>query len=204
LYKKRTGNEVEYLEFCQLASVGLLEAIDQYEPARGVLFTTFCTPRVRGSVLNGPSAISEAQEQGTLAHRLQKERMASLSEGKPIRTKLPDAFSAICEVAAGVAIGFMLDDTGMYSDPDAVPLSVCDGYRTVAWRQTQDCFKDAIEQLGEREKKLIMFHYFHGLSFDQVSDILGVSKGRVSQLHRSALLAMRAYLKPANVSSWLG
>ncbi len=204
LYKRRTGHDVEFLEYCQLASVGLLEAIDHFDAARGILFTTFCTPRVRGSILTGLGAVSDVRAQGALSHRLQKERIASLATPDTSRARLPVAFAAMCELAAGMAIGFMLEDTGMYSDPDDVAVTGCGGYRTVEWKQTQDRIESAIAGLGERERKVITLHYFHGLLFEQIADVLGVTKGRISQLHRSGLTRLREVLQRVDRSTWTG
>jgi len=204
LYKRRTCHDVEFIEYHQLASVGLLEAIDHFDVSRNTLFTTFCTPRIRGSILSGLGSISDARAQGALSHRLQKERIASLATPSVSRDRLPVAFAAMCELAAGMAIGFMLEDTGMYSDPENVAVTGCSGYRTIEWKQTQDRLAAAIGRLSERERKVITLHYFHGLLFEQVANVLGLTKGRISQLHRSALVQLRETLQPAEQLAWTG
>ena len=54
---------------------------------------------------------------------------------------------------------------------------------------------DAVDTLSEREKLVIQYHYFQQTNFENIADILGVSKGRVSQIHKRALVAVREKLK---------
>jgi RNA polymerase sigma factor for flagellar operon FliA len=48
--------------------------------------------------------------------------------------------------------------------------------------------------MPERSRKVIHYHYFNELGFEQIGDILGVTKGRISQIHRSALAELRELL----------
>ena len=95
-------------------------------------------------------------------------------------------------VTVGLAISFMLEDTGMVSTAlgDAPPVHD-HPYRTLAQQQTQVRLQEAVAHLPLREQKIIRYHYFHRLNFEHIADILNLSKGRVSQLHRSALNELR-------------
>ncbi|WP_454733435.1 MULTISPECIES: sigma-70 family RNA polymerase sigma factor [Cupriavidus] len=202
LYRNRFGNDAEFRDYCQFAIVGLLESIDRFDPARGASFKTFSTPRIRGAMLNGIETVSDRHEQAMLGARLRSERLASLTDGRAVRSRLPQAFATICEVAVAAAIGFMLEDTGMYDAQDVAQDTSCHGYRKVAWRQARASMQAAVRSLGERERKVITYHYFHGLVFDQIADIMGVTKGRISQLHRSALLSLRKRLHGETDKEW--
>ncbi|RZF29072.1 sigma-70 family RNA polymerase sigma factor [Paraburkholderia sp. UYCP14C] len=193
LYAGRHHDDVEFKDFLQLACVGLLEAIDRFKSERGVSFRTFCTPRLRGNVLTGVQRLSDAQEQIALRKRIQRERIASLAASAGTG-KQSDTFQALATLAAGLAIGFMLDDTGIVEEsaPQAAPSATA--YQTIAWRQTTEKLHTAVARLPAREQKIIRYHYFHGLGLEQIADIFGVTKGRISQLHRGALLDLRDLL----------
>ncbi|MBC8724596.1 sigma-70 family RNA polymerase sigma factor [Paraburkholderia sp. 31.1] len=193
LYAGRHRDDVEFKDFLQLACVGLLEAIDRFESGRGVSFRTFCTPRLRGNVLTGVQRLSDAQEQIALRKRIRRERVASLEA--PTRTsRQSDTFQALATLAAGLAIGFMLDDTGIVEESAAQAAPYATAYQIIAWRQTTEQLHSAVARLSTREQKIIRYHYFHGLGFEQIADIFGVTKGRISQLHRGALLDLRNLL----------
>jgi len=56
----------------------------------------------------------------------------------------------------------------------------------------------AIDGLPQREKLVITLHYYHDLMIKEIADLLGVTDGRVSQLHTQATLRLRARLLSAN------
>jgi RNA polymerase sigma factor for flagellar operon FliA len=191
-------DDVEFKDFLQLACIGLLESIDRFEPERGVKFETFCTPRIKGSVLAGITRLSDGQEQVSLQRRLRCERLTSLElepEPEPeSRGRPDDAFHTLASIAVGLAIGFLLDDTGLVEAQTAIPTPYGNAYQTIAWRQTRERLHSAVDRLAQRDQKIIRYHYFHGLGFEQIADILGLTKGRISQLHRAALLELRTHI----------
>lgn len=202
LYAGRHRDDVEFNDFLQLACVGLLEAIDRFDPTKGVAFKTFCTPRLRGNVISGVERLSEGQEQISLSRRLRRDRIASLEAGLGSEDASEDAIQKLGTLAVGLAIGFVLGDTGMVDDGQPRLTAYDHAYHTIAWQQTKARLHGAVRQLPGPSQKVIQYHYLHGLAFDQIADILGVSKGRVSQLHRSALLALRASLGDAHHIHW--
>jgi RNA polymerase sigma factor for flagellar operon FliA len=103
--------------------------------------------------------------------------------------------AALGELTAGLAIGFMLEDTGMFVPPD-VPPQYGDSYESREWQQLGTRLQDALRHLSTNERKVIAFHYFDGLAFEQIATLLGLSKGRISQLHRTGLVKMRTQLAP--------
>jgi len=75
-------------------------------------------------------------------------------------------------------------------DPEPGP----DAYESLAWRQTQKRLLAEIERLTPNEASVIRQHYEHGLSFAQVADLMGLTRGRISQLHHAALSKLRKRL----------
>ncbi|WP_322026127.1 sigma-70 family RNA polymerase sigma factor [Burkholderia sp. BCC1977] len=190
LYRSRRHDDVEFRDYLQFACIGLLEAIDRFDVARSTGFRTFATRRIQGNVLDGVVRLSDGQEQVALRAKIRKERLESLNE--PGGTRTMDAFQALAGLTMGLAIGFVLDETGMIDRSSSVaPGNHDHAYRTLAWRQTKTRLNDAIADLPDRERKIVQHHYFHGLTFDQIGDILDLTKGRVSQMHRAALAKLR-------------
>jgi RNA polymerase sigma factor for flagellar operon FliA len=56
----------------------------------------------------------------------------------------------------------------------------------------------AVETLPEREQSILRRHYFDGLGFEEIGAVLGVTKGRISQIHRAALGLLRKRLSQTN------
>src|SRR5207247_5117094 len=61
-YARRFHDEIEFGDYLQFASVGLLEALDRYDPGRGVQFRTFAARRMQGAILNGLEKLTEKQQ----------------------------------------------------------------------------------------------------------------------------------------------
>ncbi|HSY29558.1 MAG TPA: sigma factor, partial [Burkholderiaceae bacterium] len=62
-YAKRTCSELEFQDYLQYATIGLVEAVDRFDPNRGVKFETFSATRITGAILNGIDSLSEKQQQ---------------------------------------------------------------------------------------------------------------------------------------------
>src|SRR5471032_324241 len=101
LYAGRHRDDVEFKDFLQLACIGLLESIDRFEPDRGILFRTFCTPRIRGNVLAGITRLSDGQEQASLQRRMRRERVASLEQGDESGNRSFDTFQTLAMLTVG-------------------------------------------------------------------------------------------------------
>jgi len=191
LYGNRLHDDVEFADYFQFSTVGLLEALDRFDATRGVLFRTYCTRRIEGNILDGIAVLTEVQGQLAMRRRMRTERLGSFksTDGKPSKD---DPVGKLSEIAVGLAIGFMLQEGSMYrGDPEDAGPNL---YETVAWRQSKQRLHGLLEELPVRERKVIGYHYIHGLAFEQVALLLGLSKGRVSQLHRRGLALMRERL----------
>jgi RNA polymerase sigma factor for flagellar operon FliA len=192
-FRRARSGELELQELRQLAYAGLLEAIDRFDTARGVPFRAYAARRITGSVLDGISHASEMREQVTFRNRLRAERMRSLADTDLEPASIEEAMRALAELATGLAIGFLLDSGLMASEgaPDRGPTA----YDSLAWKETVHGLFLALDELPEREQFIIRQHYLHGVAFELIADLLRLSKGRVSQLHKQAIGELRRRLQ---------
>ncbi len=185
LYAKRTFIELEFADYLQYASIGLVEAVDRFDPAREVKFETFAALRINGAVLNGIESLSERQVQVSARQRIVAARVKSQKDAD-IAPKDPNAvFGYLAELAIGLAIGFALDESGMVQADDAAYPD--NTYRHVELKQLGQRVRELIERLPDNERRVIKYHYLQQIPFEEIASILGVTKGRVSQVHRDAL-----------------
>jgi RNA polymerase sigma factor FliA len=183
---------IEFAELVQMATTGLLEAIDRFDPALGVPFRYFGNRRISGSILNGIAAYNEVNRQISAKNRLTADRMASLARNVGSPDGLIQKLDILSEIAAGLAVGLMLAETHLVASPEAP--SNENGYETLAWKQTTEKLVAELSKLPTREQDIIRLHYQDGMPFDQLSQIFGITKGRVSQLHRAAISLLRKRL----------
>jgi len=173
----------------QNALMGLMEAIERFDPERGVAFQPFARLRVRGAVFDGLRVLRNIHlELGYDAgHRaaLAKERTASLGEESS-----DDPLEAFIATTVGLGLGFLLD---MQSMPGHI--QPADAYAELEKAELSAAVSDSLDRLAEREQAIVVLHYYHQLSFVEIADQLGVTKGRISQLHKRALEHLRSSLR---------
>ena len=219
VYTQRSSDDIDFEDYHQLARVGLLEAFDRYDPEGGAGFRTFAAQRIRGAVLDGLVHMTERQQQQRLWRRILAERTASIArrthedgaqdalrgQGGTAPTSarqdaagsgrgVDDLFHYLAEVGVGLALGFLLEDTGMFSAGEDVVAGGDSPYRAVELRQTRRQLRLLVRQLPAAERRVIQLHYEQGQAFDHIARDMALSKGRISQIHRKALGTLRTLL----------
>jgi RNA polymerase sigma factor for flagellar operon FliA len=185
VYSSRYHDEIEFAEYMQFASVGLLEALERFNPALGVKFKTFAGRRIIGAMLNGLETVTEKQQQIAFRKRIASERLESLKEGRAAKPQPDELFHQLAQMAVGLALGYMLDDSSMYRHRNATYSQT--GYEAVELEQLQKRVRGLVEDLPERERKVIKYHYMNQFQFDEIAGLMGVTKGRISQIHKHAI-----------------
>jgi RNA polymerase sigma factor for flagellar operon FliA len=193
LYAKRGGLEVEFPDYMQFATLGLIEAVERFDPALGFVFATYATPRIRGSILNNLEPLSEQYSQIGLRKRIEAERLESLDTTEPAagRRRRRDLLAELSELTIGLALTHLLDGSGMMQDDDGTQAYRQEFYDNAEQKQLQASLARLVRALPGQERQVIRFHYYHGLEFTEIARMMELSKGRISQIHRQAILLLR-------------
>lgn len=188
---RRKPDNFERGDLEQLAYEALLQAIDRYDPQRNVPFEAYARLRIAGHIANCLATMSEASAQYRYRRRTERERLRSLNrpDGEPGE----DALTALSRLAATLALGLMLED-GEGIDPDTLPDTQPSAFESLAWHEMKRKIADQIAALPAREADVVRQHYLNGVSFQQIAGLMGLSKGRISQIHRAALSRLRDQL----------
>lgn len=232
LFAGRPGDELDFGDYFQFASVALTEAVDSYDPSREARFETYAAYRIRGAVLDGVASMSERQRQIATTRELRQARLKSLLRGdgadeasdpgtppastfastpasSPASGPTPDAsrsraplfpkgsaLERLSEAGLGLAIGLMLEGTGMIDPgPDEPAPAAQTPYARVEMRQQRERLLALMRQLPEPQRQVLEWHYLQGHPFDALAARAGLTKGRISQLHRAALDTLRRRLE---------
>lgn len=192
--RRRPAYGLDRADLEQLAFRGLLEAIDRYDPLRGSPFPAYARPRIRGAISDGASHSSETSAQFSARRRIESERLRSLKAGDRDKSAEngEDYLAQLAELAAGIAIGLMAENAAGFHEGAGSGL---DAYESLAWRELQINLAREVERLPDRERTVIRQHYLNGVAFSEIARMMGLSKGRISQLHGSALKRVRERLK---------
>jgi RNA polymerase sigma factor for flagellar operon FliA len=188
LFSRRRDNSIDFADYLQYARVGLIEAIDRFNPDLNVSFATFASYRIRGAILNGIRRYTEQSSQKAYRQAVMRERTESLRE----RTPEHDAgavFEELVDTTIGLALGYILEDSALWNAEQADRAS--DPYQSLELKRLQQRVGLIVEALPDRERMIIRYHYYEYMEFTMVAEILGVTKGRVSQIHARALRLIR-------------
>lgn len=191
LYRRHAQSEIAFDDYLQWASLGMIEALDRYDPRSAASFRTYALPRMRGAICDGLAQCSERQQQAGLQRNLVAEREGMASPRNGLRQE-----AGLLRRLSGLGIGLALEaafaDTGMLQGADRTVADPC--YAAAEARQSSARLRRLLECLTPRERSVIRLHYLQEFSFDEVCKALGISKGRVSQLHERALARLARHI----------
>ena len=195
-FSRRFHDEIEFGDYLQYASLGLLEAMERFDPERGAQFRTFAARRMHGSILDGIERLTEKQQQISARQRLRAERLHAVEEMAQQRTHALSEgdrlIRYVTEAGIGLALAWMLDGTGMVDEPEraeCIPF-----YRNAEMRQLRERLLREVDELPVQERVVVRSHYLQDMPFERVASMLSLTKGRISQIHRQALLRLRETL----------
>ncbi|HLY89131.1 MAG TPA: sigma-70 family RNA polymerase sigma factor, partial [Acetobacteraceae bacterium] len=154
-FNGRSQGDLEFQDVHQWACTGLLEAIDRFDPTRGVAFRTYAAHRISGSISNGISTMSEVREQQSARARVRRDRLRSLAPGDVVGLSDADALQSLAAIAMGLAVGFMLEGTRLYVEDEEetiVSRDQANGYDSAAWYELTERLLVEIESLPSRER----------------------------------------------------
>lgn len=186
---RRVGNmAIERTECAQLAIEALLQSIDRFDPTRDTPFEAYVRPRVKGNLHNALAKSSEANSQYAYRRRVDRDRLRSLKGAAQANDS--DILGRLSAITTQLALGFMLETVSgeaLGDIADAAPSA----FDSLAFRQMLGELDRRLVQLPQREAFVLAQHYRKGLQFQQIASLMGVSKGRVSQLHAQGLARLR-------------
>jgi RNA polymerase sigma factor for flagellar operon FliA len=198
---------------------GLLQALDSYDPGRGVLFVTHAYRRVRGAVVDALRAVdvlssAKRKRMNEVYRAMESLRQALGREPADqdvaafVGLSLADYHALLSE--AQLRYTLSLDQpTGV--EPDASPLGdlVADqdgeaGFESVEQDSLRARLALEIPRLPERQQTILGLYYFEDLTLREIGDVLGVSDARISQILGQIMLTLRGRLmaeRPATAAA---
>lgn len=190
LYRRRADNSVTFADYLQYARVGLIEAIDHYDPDRAVPFEAFSSFRIKGAILNGLTAESELAAQRAFWSRRARERFDSIRHHE-VQSDRRASLEELVGLTVGLALGHLIElEAGEVVDESLG----ANPYAVTELAQLRSAVRALLPALPERERELIRRHYDEYVEFQQIAAEWGVTKGRVSQVHGQALQRLRQLL----------
>ena len=208
---------VDEADLVSYGLLGLMSAIDRYDPERDIKFETYAIARIHGSIIDElrtldwvPRSVrSRAREIERAIRELESKlgRRAPTDEeiaGKvgistdELEESLVDisrsSVAALDELWSTSSEGDWVSLLDTLEDPESV--KPADALDETEMRET---LAETISRLPEREKLVVTLYYYEELTLREIGEVLGVTESRVSQLHTKAILRLRSRLHGATL-----
>ena len=191
--------------------IGLINAIDRFDPSRGVRFEAFATSRIRGAVIDQLRVLNWLPRSAVARVRQIEVALAALEQrlGRPAKE-----LEAAAEVGVTVQryrqmllemgivvlsldapLGSLMQEDEVASLSDLIEDSTLPGpAQQVEQQEIMELLNAAVERIPERERLLLSLYYQEELTMKEISRIMNVSESRVCQLHMQAILRLRSAL----------
>jgi RNA polymerase sigma factor for flagellar operon FliA len=198
---------VEQSDLVSYGMFGLIDAIDKFEPERGIKFETYAVNRIKGAILDELRALDwvprsvrararEIQRSlSELEHHLHRSASdEELAEHMGVTVDLLQNQLGEMATLGFVALDELVDPAergsaaigDLLADPRAV-----DPGGSFEQQESRFVLIDAINRLAERERLVITLYYFEGLTLAEIGAVLGVTESRICQIHTKAVLSLR-------------
>tara|TARA_B100001971_G_scaffold214683_1_gene253602 strand:+ start:2831 stop:3565 length:735 start_codon:yes stop_codon:yes gene_type:complete len=207
----RLPSNIELDDLISCGVIGLMDAIQKFDPSRDNKFKTYAEFRIRGAILDElrsqdwvPRSVREKSKQLEKAYaKLERElgRPATDDEMcKELECSLED-FHDMVNKSKSVSL-LNIDDSASFNRGDKkLMMGLLEHRRSsnpfsaVNYKSAQNIIKEGIKALPEKQRLVLSLYYFEDLNLKEIGQVLDVTESRVSQLHTQAILKLKAKLK---------
>lgn len=192
-----TGRGEDIDDLFQIGVIGLIKAINNFDLSKEVRFSTYCVPMISGELrryLRDSSHVKVSRSLRDLAYKAiqAKERLTIKLQREP---KMEEIAEEIGEKRSDVVIALesISDPVSLYepvysdSEDNLYIMDQISDMNDVESRMDELTIRDAIHDLGERERNILYLRFFRGKTQVEVAGEIGISQAQVSRLEKSAI-----------------
>lgn len=205
---------VDTADLVSAGVLGLMSAIDRFDPDHGAKFESFAMPRVRGAIMDSlrsldwvPRSVRSRSRTVQTAIAELEQRHGAAPTDDEIAVEIGISAEELGEWLADIAGGSIgpLDHVAL--DRETAAASAADhgapgdGHpvRAIEEQELREAMRGAISTLPEREQAVIVLYYEDGLTLAEIGEAFGLTESRISQIHAKAVLQLRSRLERAGL-----
>jgi len=197
------ANRVDVEDLFSSGLLGLMDAMERYTPSRQIKFSTFSSQRIRGAMIDDvrshdwvPRTARDAYSTYRGAWNRLRQELQREPNIEEMRRELgldEEGYHKLCtevNLTQLTSIQAIKGSDGLdsESDFDFPDLREC---RTRWSRELAECLTKAIQELPEKKQTALLLYYHEELTLKEISKVLGVSEGRVSQILSEVMTFLR-------------
>jgi RNA polymerase sigma factor for flagellar operon FliA len=196
------NHNVEFEDLVSNGIIGLIDAVEKFDPSKNIKFETYANFRIRGSIIDQirnldwiPRSLRQKYKQLEEVH----DRLSLKTTGEVTSAMVAEelgmtedelsklygevtTFSVVSlEEKLTENANFSVTNENIEFIPEA----------SVGKKETERILIERIDQLPERERLIISLYYYSELTYKEIADVLSISESRISQLHTKAILKLR-------------
>lgn len=206
----RLPSNIELDDLISSGVIGLMDAIEKYDPTRDNKFKTYAEFRIRGAILDELRAQDwvprSVRDKAKLLDKTVSDLEADLgrqASDEEVAAKLNMTLEEFFELVNQVRPVSVLsiDEIATFSNVDKKSLmslledvKVANPFIQLNSKSVKDVITRAIEELPERQRLVLSLYYYEDLNLKEIGKVLRVTESRVSQLHAQAISRLRQKL----------
>lgn len=191
-------------------TVGLVEAVDRFDPQRGVKFETYAIRRIQGSIIDAlrsldmiPRSARRRARALENAFRELQNALGRFPTDEETARHLGMSMTSYHQALSEAGITVLSLDTLLHPTDNDDTLTLGDLLEDkqspnpvyeLEEKELKGILITALKKLAERERLIIALYYNEELTLKEIGQVLGVSESRVSQLHTRAILKLRSFM----------
>jgi RNA polymerase sigma factor for flagellar operon FliA len=193
--------------------IGLMDAIEKYDPEKNCKFKTYAEFRIKGAILDQlrsldwvPRSVRQKSRRLERAYGEVEQRLGRSASDEEVADSLGlqiEKFHELLNQVRGVSLvnleelrgtGSDGERTGSYADI-VEDVHSENPFAALKLHQMKHLIADTIGSLPEKERLVVSLYYYEDLNMKEIGSILGITESRVCQIHTKAVLRLRSKLK---------
>jgi RNA polymerase sigma factor FliA len=179
--------------------VGLMEAVERFDPERGLPFQAYAVTRIRGAMLDAlrqqawvPRLVRDRIREVERAYDTLQDRLNRTPTEAEVAREMGTTVAALREIYAKMSYTSATAVEDLMIPDEAAPPG-----QALEDDAVRQMLVGHVRQLRERDQIIIAMYYYEGFTLAEIGAALGVTESRISQLHTRAMLALRAIVHSA-------
>ncbi len=199
--------DIEDLE--SAGTIGLIDAVDKFDPSKGIKLKTYAEIRIRGAILDElrsrdylPRSVREKCSHVKTAYAEMENKLGRSATDEEIANYLNIDINAFYKMLQDINTGSSIslsdlgvDDDHARSEEMFVDNSSPEISEILYDKEKKKCLARAIGSLPEKERLVISLYYYDELTLKEIGEVVGLTESRVCQIHSKAMFRIKGKIR---------
>ncbi|TRW28621.1 FliA/WhiG family RNA polymerase sigma factor [Criibacterium bergeronii] len=200
------AQKIEYDDLMGYGVIGLIDAIDKYDYKKQIKFETYASFRIRGSIIDHvrnqdwiPRSVRQKSKAINMAFQKLENELGREATDEELANYLGIEVEEIDKLLAQTSFYNVVSIEEEFADNYKLQLmdekKENSPQESLEYKDTLNDLTKAIDKLKPKEKMIINLYYYENLTYKEISEIVGVTESRISQIVSSALVKLKDYMQ---------